>query len=228
MTAAATGDDPREHRSATTVLVVRHAESAANAGAYFASQSDSPLSRRGEEQAVQLSRALARTAIDAVYSSDLIRARRTIEAVATARHLPIHQTELLRERAMGELTGLTFVDAEKRYPEVWAKLVARDPHAAPPGGESHVELAARVSGFLGGMLPKHRGGTVLLASHGGTIHHIVRQLLGVHDLTITFALHVENASVSRIDLHERAGEPSVARLVYVNRIAHDTADLIER
>ena len=221
-------DAARSNPRATTFLVVRHAESVANAEGYFGSQSDSPLSALGEAQAAALARALSKAPIDAVYSSDLSRARRTVEAIAAQQGLAIHETPLLRERSMGELTRMTFAAAQEKHPEVWARLVARDPHVAPPGGETHIELAARVARFLAETTPLHRGATVLIASHGGTIHHLVRQLLGVHDLALTFAMHVENASVSRVDLLERAGAPSVPRLLYVNRVVFPAADLIER
>lgn len=224
-------DDARDDRASphvTSFFIVRHAESVANAGGYFGSQSDSPLSPLGEAQAASLARALSKARIDAIYASDLSRARRTIEAIAAQRALPIHETALLRERSMGELTGMTFADAAAKHPEVWTRLLARDPHVAPPGGETHVELAARVTRFLAEASALHRGRTVLVASHGGTIHHLVRQLLGVHDLALTFAMHVENASVSRVDLLARPGEPIVPRLLYVNRVAFDGPDLIER
>jgi probable phosphoglycerate mutase len=206
------------HPRTTTFLLVRHAESAANAGAYFGSQSDSPLSALGVVQARALAEALAGAAIDAVYSSDLSRARDTVAAIAAARGLAVHETPLLRERHMGELTGQSFDDVRSRYPEVWVRLAARDPHVVPPGGESQHDLAARVARFLDGLPARHRGQVVLIGSHGGTIHHLVRQLIGIHDLSVPFWLAVENASVTRVDLTEPAPGVLAPRLTYVNRV----------
>lgn len=220
MTSDDSAGSERAQPITTTWLVVRHAESTANAGAYFASQSDSPLSERGEQQTLALAAALASITIDAVFSSDLSRARRTVEPLASARGLPVVTREDLRERAMGELTGLTFEEAKRRHPDVWAKLVARDPHVAPPGGESHVALGARVRAALSEIGARHRGRTILIGSHGGTIHHVVRQLIGIHDLDAPPWLSVDNASVTRVDVVEPAEGVVLPRLAYLNRIAH--------
>lgn len=209
---------PRAATRLATFLVIRHAESEANAGGYFASQSDSGLTELGQRQAAALAAALRNAPIHAVYSSDLSRARLTVAPIAAARGLAVVETPVLRERAMGEFTGMTFEDARDRYPEVWTKLVARDPYVAPPGGESHADLAARVRPFLRELVTRHTGQNVVLGSHGGTIHHLVRQLIGVHDLDLGFWLAVDNASVTRVDLTEPAPGVVTARLAYVNRV----------
>lgn len=202
----------------TTFLIIRHAESVANAGNYFASQSDSPLSERGVRQVRALSEALARATIHAVYSSDLSRARLTVEPLARARDLPVIESVLLRERNMGAMTGLTFDQARERFPEVWARMVTRDPTVAPPGGESHLDLAARVRRFLDEVTARHRGQTVVIGSHGGTIHHLIRQLVGLHDGAHGVWFMVANASVTRVDLTEPVPGVVLPRLMYVNRV----------
>jgi len=202
----------------TTVFVIRHAESAANAGNYFASQSDSPLSERGVEQARALFDAFASATIHAVYSSDLSRAVHTVEPLARARALTVTQTPLLRERNMGDLTGMTFDAVKTELPELWSRLVARDPSVVPPGGESHFDLGDRVRRVLEEIMPRHRGESIVIGSHGGTIHHLVRQLLGVHGFDLAFWLHVGNASVTRVDITETASGGIAPRLTYANRM----------
>ena len=203
---------------ATTFLVIRHAESVANAGGYFGSQSDSPLTELGWTQARALAMALQHASINAIYSSDLSRARCTVELLASHHGRVIHETPLLRERDMGELTGKSFDEARATLPELWARLVARDPTAKPPGGETQADLGARVERFLSGLLERHLGQVVVIASHGGTIHHLIRQLVGVHDLGIPMWLSVANASISRIDVIEPSHGVYARRLTYVNRI----------
>jgi broad specificity phosphatase PhoE len=211
------GESPRRP-VVTTVFVIRHAESAANAGNYFASQSDSPLSERGVEQARALVEAFATATIHAVYSSDLSRALHTVEPLAHARSLVVTKTPLLRERNMGQLTGMTFDAVKTELPEIWARLVARDPNVVPPGGESHIDLGDRVRRVLEEIVPRHRGKNIVIGSHGGTIHHLVRQLLGVHGFDLAFWLHVANASVTRIDLTETVSGAIAPRLTYANRV----------
>lgn len=202
----------------TTFLLIRHAESEANAGAYFASQSDAPLSSRGREQVERLAAALSTARVDAVYSSDLSRARDTVAPIAAARGQRVRESARLRERAMGVLTGMSFDEARQRYPELWAQIARRDPHAAPEGGESHAALFARVAGVLGELRDAHRGESVLVGSHGVAIHHMIRFLIGLHDVEAPLWTTVDNASVTRVELHERAQGVVAPRLVYANRV----------
>lgn len=202
----------------TSFLLVRHAESEANAGAYFGSQSDSKLSEKGRLQVEALTRALRGVAVSAVYSSDLSRAQDTVAPLAQIHGLPLVSTPRLRERAMGVLTGLSFEEAKAQYPDLWRELATRAPHAAPPGGESHAALFERVSAVLDELLSKHRGGTILIGSHGVAINHMLRHLMGIRDHHLPLWFAVDNASVSRIDLHRRH-DVEAPRLTYVNRVA---------
>ena len=220
------GDHAAARPVVTTVYVVRHAESAANAGNYFASQSDSPLSDKGREQVVRMVRAFERITIHAVYSSDLSRAKDTVAPLAASRGLEVRAFDALRERSMGDLTGMTFDAVKTSLPEVWSRLVARDHTLVPPGGESQIDLGHRVRRVLAEIVPGHRGESIVIGSHGGTIHHIVRQLLGVHDHALEFWLAVGNASVTRIDLTEIAPGTIVPRLSYVNRMVVTEEDIL--
>ncbi len=202
----------------TTILLVRHAESEANAQQTFASQSDSKLTERGRRQTARLASALAAVRIDRVYSSDLSRARDTVSPLARSRGLEVIEREAFRERSVGELTGLSFDDAKARYPDAWRVLATRDPEARPPGGESLRDVQARVGAALDALIDEHRGGTVLVGSHGGAIVVMVRFLLGVRDLDVRMGFSVANASVTRVDLTASSGAIT-PRLVYANRVA---------
>lgn len=214
---AATGSRP----VVSTIYVVRHAESDANAGHYFASQSDSKVSPRGREQVERLVRAFAKTRVHAVYSSDLSRAFDTVEPIARERGLAVRTDEGLRERHMGRLTGMTFDEVKAQMPEVWHRLVARDPRLRPPDGESQYDLGERVKKTLARIVPNHRGESIVIGSHGVTINHIVRQLLGVYDLEVGFWIAVNNASVTRIDVTETVHGAIAPRLVFANMVFDD-------
>lgn len=206
----------------TTFLLVRHAESEANAAAYFGSQRDVPLSERGRAQVTALTHALSGLQIDAVLSSDLSRALDTVAPLAAERGLTVITTPRLRERAMGVFTGMSFDDARAQYPEVWKALVARDPFIAPEGGESHHALYQRMASVLDELYAQHRGQAVLIGSHGVAIHHMLRHLLGLEDIALPLWTAVDNASVSRIDIYEREGGQRSPRLVYANRLSPGT------
>lgn len=208
----------------TRIYLIRHAESVANEGSYFAGQSDAQLSERGRQQAEALAKAFARVPLDALYASDLSRAVDTAEAIKRGRKLTLAIEPWLRERDMGVLTGSSFDKVRERHPEFWQKLLTRDPHAAPIDGESHAELAARVNRTLEAILPRHRGLALGLVAHGGTIAHAARLLLGVEDFAISFWVAADNASVTRIDQVEPFEGVSLPRLAYANRVASCEGD----
>src|SRR5881227_399124 len=82
----------------TRILLVRHGQSQGNAERRFGGHSPTPLSELGFRQAEAAARALAVENVNAIYSSDLLRAAQTAEATARATGLEINRTSALRER----------------------------------------------------------------------------------------------------------------------------------
>lgn len=68
----------------TTFILVRHAEKNLNQSAH-----DPDLSAIGKERAAKLAEMLKQTQIDAVYSTEFIRTRQTVERIAQLRSLPV-------------------------------------------------------------------------------------------------------------------------------------------
>ena len=93
--------------TATTLLLVRHGETAWNAEHRIQGHLDIPLSPSGIQQAARLAKRLAGTPIDAIYSSELVRAWLTAEPLAACVGVPIVAETRLRERSFGIFEGLT-------------------------------------------------------------------------------------------------------------------------
>jgi probable phosphoglycerate mutase len=165
----------------TTILLCRHGESQGNAERRFGGHGPTPLTERGRAQARAVGHVLAGEGLDAIYASDLVRAVQTADEIAKLCALSPQHTQALRERSVGNLTGLTFEEAEAKFPEVYAALMRREWDACPPGGESHAQCAARVATFLDDILTREVGRRVLLVSHNLTIYHFVRRILGLVD-----------------------------------------------
>lgn len=163
----------------TTFCLVRHGETAWNAERRIQGHLDLPLNDTGRAQADALAAALATQHFDAVHSSDLERARTTAEAVARRLALAVHTDPALRERDYGDFQGLTYVQAEQRFPEDYARLIAREPgHVPPGGGESLADLATRVREALTRVAMAHAGGRVLVVTHGGVLDAAHRMATG--------------------------------------------------
>ena len=123
---APTGFSAPDRATATEFWVVRHGESTWNAGGRYQGQTDVPLSAVGLLQAACLAERLTGQAFDAVYSSDLTRARQTAGAVAErlAGAPAVQLSPELREIDVGELTGLVVTEIRERYPEYLTALLA--------------------------------------------------------------------------------------------------------
>jgi broad specificity phosphatase PhoE len=153
----------------TTLLLARHGETDWNRDGRWQGQSDTPLNELGREQARELAEGL--DGIDAVYSSDLERARETAEIVAARLGLEVKVDERLRERSFGAWEGLTMEEIERRYEQAHGRWRAGEGHGADDA-EAFDAFAARVHSFLEEVLRLHPDETVLVVGHGGSIRVI--------------------------------------------------------
>jgi broad specificity phosphatase PhoE len=148
----------------TTLLLVRHGETDWNADGRLQGQTDRPLSDYGRRQARQLADALAAEKLDAVYASDLARARETAEIVAARLRLPVVLDPDLREKDWGTWEGLTAVERER------VEFVGEST-------EAHQERMLRA---LRRISERHAdGGSVLVVTHGGSMRRVQTAALGM-------------------------------------------------
>jgi broad specificity phosphatase PhoE len=153
----------------TTLLLARHGETDWNRDGRWQGQSDTPLNELGREQARELAESL--DGIDAVYSSDLERARETAEIVAGRLGLEVKVDERLRERSFGAWEGLTMEEIERGYEQAHGRWRAGEGHGADDA-EAFDAFATRVHSFLEEVLRRHPDETVLVVGHGGSIRVI--------------------------------------------------------
>jgi len=112
----------------TFLFLIRHARSTWNAEGRMQGQADPPLDDVGREQARALAERLRGEPFRAIYSSPQARARQTAE-IAFARHnppVPITFDDRLKERDLGEWTGLTIAEVEARYGALGACVLRTD------------------------------------------------------------------------------------------------------
>ena len=185
---------------ATRLLVIRHGETLWNADKRLQGHTDIPLSPVGHAQAAQLARSLKARgeAFDAIYTSDLSRARETAEAVAQALAVPLTATPNLRERCFGQFEGLTFTEVEQRWPDQAQSWRVRDPDwRAPDGGESLRELTERVLHTVNTLAARHVGGHIALFLHGGVLDVLYRAATGL-DWRAPRTWQLVNTAVNRL------------------------------
>lgn len=154
----------------TTLYIVRHGETEYNLQDILQGQTDSALTKYGEQQARKLARQLKQTNFDAVFASDLLRARRTAEIVALERKLTVNTSQLLRERNWGRYDGVlaeTFRQESKQALERFEQLTQEEQWKFKYGQdiESFEEIYARLTQFMRQVALAYPGKTVLIVSH---------------------------------------------------------------
>lgn len=188
----------------TTILLIRHGETAWNAVRRLQGHIDIPLNAEGERQAGALAQALAGEAIDAIdaiVSSDLARARQTAQAVADQFDGATVQTDPnLRERCYGVFEGMLYSDVERQYPAEFALWQARDIDAVMPPGErvaeSFRQFYARSTSAIRDWAERYPGKTIVIVAHGGVLECAYREAVGMQ-LDSPRDFQVKNASINR-------------------------------
>ncbi|MEY2398728.1 MAG: hypothetical protein QOJ00_1902 [Actinomycetota bacterium] len=159
---------------AKRLLLVRHGESIWNAQGRWQGSADPPLSDAGRAQASALAESLRNEGIDRVVTSDLDRAHETARIVAAALGLPAPVVVAgLRERDVGEISGLTRAEIEQRYPGLLEKWRTGE-LTKMPGGED--DITPRVSRAVEAIVANDEGSVVLVVTHGGVIGAVDRWL----------------------------------------------------
>lgn len=166
---------------ATTVILVRHGETDWNLEHRLQGQLQPgpPLNAEGIQQAHVVAERLRLEPIAAVYSSDLARAEQSAAVIAAAAGLQAASTPELRERHLGDLTGLTYAEVQSAMPQAFQMLRSRSRDTSlPGGGESLNTLQRRAHAAVTQLATSHPGQTIVLVVHGGFLHACYRQATG--------------------------------------------------
>jgi probable phosphoglycerate mutase len=189
--------------SATRILAIRHGETAWNVDTRIQGQLDIPLNDTGRWQAHRLALAVAEEGLDAIYSSDLLRALETAQAVASGSGCRIVTDTGLRERGFGEFEGLTFREIEARWPDQSLRWRQRDPEFGPPGGEVLRDFYDRSVAAVTRLAAAHPGQTIAVVAHGGVMDCLYRAATRLA-LDSPRSWQLGNASINRL-LHSPQG-----------------------
>jgi broad specificity phosphatase PhoE len=178
------------------LLLVRHGQTAANADGLLLGRADPPLTELGRQQALAVAAALPIPT--RVISSPLQRAIATASAFGVEIEVDPRWIELdygdYDERPLASVA-----------PEVWRRWRG-DPTYSPGGGESIAELGTRVREACDEIVDAARTDTIVVVTHVSPIKAAVAWCLRVSD-DIAWRMHVEEASISRIDVN--ANGPSL-------------------
>lgn len=160
----------------TTLLLVRHGETDWNRDRRWQGHTGPPLNEAGRAQAARLAPTI--TGVDAVYSSDSVRAYETALVLARRHGLEVPVDARLREVNFGLWEGLTRAEIEDRYGDAFSRWLSGE-RAAPNGGEADATMAQRVYLALDEIAAAHPGGRVVVVTSSGPIRAVEARLRGI-------------------------------------------------
>ena len=182
------------------IVLVRHGETAANRARLALGRADPPLTEVGRSQVHALATRFATSGIERVVSSPLRRAVETATAIATALDCTVEVDDRLVEMDYGEWDERSFGDFPAEDLARWR----RDASFAPPGGESLIDVGARVAPLCESLVG---GPTVIAVSHVSPIKAAVLWAMDADPL-LAWRMHLDVASVTRVGA-PAGGRPSL-------------------
>lgn len=163
----------------TVVLLVRHGQTPTTGAKLPGRAPGLHLADEGRRQAEAVARRLAALRRPAaVYASPLERARETAAPIARTHGLDVRIDRGLADCDTGAWTGRSLSALCRR--REWVAVQRYPSGFRFPGGESFMEMLARMVAALARMVERHRGRTVVAVSHADPIKAAVAHALGLH------------------------------------------------
>jgi len=207
----------------TQLYLIRHGRTAWNNADRLQGWADEPLDAVGQAQAAALAAELRGTAFTAVYSSPLLRASQTAAPLAQAHGLPVILDDRLRERNVGDWTGLTLDQARAQAPDRFERVDWRQ--AGAPGGDSQAALTKRVAAALEDILTAHPESLVAVVSHGGALSAVLAHLLGIPPTgLVSFSFH--NTAYARLAIRPDSAGERLVRLISLSEGPRDEGRMV--
>lgn len=213
----------------TTLYLIRHGETEGSETKRYKGSIDVPLSENGIAQVEKTSAFVAehvRSAssskhmsylrdihgtsvssesserLKAVYTSDLGRAVRSGEIIASPHGIVPIEVPELRERSFGIWEGMSFAEIREQYPEEFNAWAGNPLKYSPVGGESTLEVKERVIRALDVILSDHAGECISIVAHGGVNRIILCHVLGIPFENI-FRIEQDYAAVNVIEFWDK-------------------------
>ncbi len=163
----------------TTLLIIRHGETAWNRGEIFRGTYDIPLNENGKQQARLAAQSLKYMKIDAAYTSPLSRAKETAEIVTESHGISPTIHDGFIDMDYGEWTGKENSEVANSWPNEHAAWITNPHTVRPPGGTTLKEVFEKSFTAMEELAVKHDGETILIFSH-----RVVNKLLVIGALSL--------------------------------------------
>lgn len=163
----------------TEIYVIRHVQAEGNLYRQMQGQWDGDVTPAGRRQRDALAERFRDIPVDAVFSSDLWRARFTASAITKYHALPIQLDRRLREMHMGPWEAVPFANAQWEQPELFDRFLRDAEQFALEGAETFRQVRERTVAALYDIAEQNPKRTVAVTSHGVAIRCMLTKLMGV-------------------------------------------------
>jgi alpha-ribazole phosphatase len=165
--------------SSTTLLLIRHGQTAWNSQKKYCGHKDIALNTTGKKQAALLRARLKDKPIHKIYASDKLRALQTAQIIFKGK--TIEQITDLREMHFGCFEGLKHRQIMKKYTALYSAWL-KDPFSVSiPKGEKVTDFRKRVVKAIKKIVVENANKTIAIVCHGGTISIYITHLLKTRD-----------------------------------------------
>ncbi len=170
--------DPKKYCS---LYIVRHGQTDWNVKKRIQGHQDIDLNQTGKDQAKKAAKRFKGIKFEAIFSSDLLRAKKTTKIIALEHNLAVKTTKALRERAFGRFEGKTGGQFREELREILAEynqLTDKQKFSFkfPSGIENYQSVMARVITFLREISVAYPNKNALIGTHGGVMRHLLIHL----------------------------------------------------
>ena len=163
----------------TKIYLIRSAQSEGNLYRIAQGHSDGNLTDLGRRQAEALGERFEGIPVDAVYTSDLYRARATACAIYKPKGVPVYHRSDLREVFLGSWEAVAWGNIAYRESEMVECF-----HTAPgkwkvDGAETAEQVYVRMVDSVRQIADENDGKSIAVVSHGFAIRLLLAYLLGI-------------------------------------------------
>ncbi len=183
------------------IYALRHGQTEWNLQRRIQGHLDSELTELGEKQARALGEAFKKIKIDALYSSDLGRAVKTVTPVQEMTDLPLITKKCLRETNLGIWSGKTGKEIEAAITNDFEFFKKRDPDFRIPEGETLRERQHRTVSCFEELAKAHAGQIIAVMTHGGILDSLFRHVVEM-PLESNHQFSISNASINVVSKND--------------------------
>lgn len=185
----------------TIIYLVRHAQAEGNLYRRLHGQYDGKLTPLGRRQLLALAERFSTIPLDAIYSSDLTRARNTAAAIAVPKGMEVRYDPRLREIDVGEWDDLPFGELEQFHAEEYAKMQRDAKNWHVPGAETWEQYTGRFLAAVEEHAKAHDGQQIALVTHSMLLKQALNRLFpgqceGYYDNTSVACVAYENGALT--------------------------------